>query len=536
MARPAKQQTARGPIAKLYHQLVPKRANWERRAEECAALTIPALFPREGWTGDRVPTTYQSVGARGVNNLAHKLSLTVLPPNAPAFRLDPDLGALRAQSKEEQAKAEQIKTEVTEALAKYERMATEHIESLGDRVIMSEALAQLLVSGNVCLNPEEDSLTVYTLRNFVCQRDPAGKPMLTIVRFPVDPITLPERIREKLVGQPGYPADTGEVSLSKTGNREIDVYTMCRRDTDRWEVTQEALGVTLAEAERHPLEAPPLFPIRAISMAGEDYGPAFVEPLLGDLQSLESLQKSILEMAAIASRSNPMVNPTGLTEIQDLIDAENGEPIVGREEDITWAQAERYNDLRVALEAARDLTKGLELAFLLTSAIQRDAERVTAEEIRRVAQELEIGLGGIYSIITQELQRPYLERRLLLMEREGRMPSLPEEIVQVTMTTGLEALGRGNDRQKLTMFLDTISKALGPEATARYLNVHEAIRRLAVSDGIDPTNLIRTAAELQQMDQQAQIMAMVEQLGPNAINQIGGLVQQQQAQGQLNAS
>ena len=36
------------------------------------------------------PTPYQSVGSRGVMNLASKLMLALFPPQAPFFRLDVD--------------------------------------------------------------------------------------------------------------------------------------------------------------------------------------------------------------------------------------------------------------------------------------------------------------------------------------------------------------------------------------------------------------------------------------------------------------
>ena len=45
-------------------------------------------------------------------------------------------------------------------------------------------------------------------------------------------------------------------------------------------------------------------------------------------------------------------------------------------------------------------------AFLLNTAIQRDAERVTAQEIRYMAQQLETAMGGIYSLLSQEFQLP----------------------------------------------------------------------------------------------------------------------------------
>jgi hypothetical protein len=81
---------------------------------------------------------------------------------------------------------------------------------------------------------------------------------------------------------------------------------------------------------------------------------------------------------------------------------------------------------------------------------------VTAEEIRYMAQELETGYGGIYSNLSQELQLPLVS---LLMDRlekkDVNSPPLPRKYIKPAITTGLDAIGRGNDRTRLSQFLRT---------------------------------------------------------------------------------
>ncbi len=61
------------------------------RARDSAELTIPYLVPEKGSnSATNYPTPYQSVGSRGVMNLASKLMLALFPPQAPFFRLDVD--------------------------------------------------------------------------------------------------------------------------------------------------------------------------------------------------------------------------------------------------------------------------------------------------------------------------------------------------------------------------------------------------------------------------------------------------------------
>ncbi|MBL1329612.1 hypothetical protein JL926_19595, partial [Acinetobacter baumannii] len=64
-------------------------------------------------------------------------------------------------------------------------------------------------------------------------------------------------------------------------------------------------------------------------------------------------------------------------------------------------QAMQYIDT-VATKYVNRIGKG----FLLSSSIVRDAERVTAEEIRMQANELETSLGGVYSRLAVDFQKP----------------------------------------------------------------------------------------------------------------------------------
>ena len=134
-----------------------------------------------------------------------------------------------------------------------------------------------------------------------------------------------------------------------------------------------------------------------------------------------------------------------------------------------------------------------------------------------MANELENSLGGIYSILTQEFQLPYLKRRMHMLVRSGKVPKLPDKIVQPKIVTGLQGLGRGNDRNKLIEFIGTVSQALGPEAMQTYINVDEAIKRLATSIGIETANLVKTQEQISQELQAQQQQQMIQHLGPAAL-------------------
>ena len=93
--------------------------------------------------------------------------------------------------------------------------------------------------------------------------------------------------------------------------------------------------------------------------------------------------------------------------------------------------------------------------------------------------ELEQQLGGLFSLLTIEFLVPYLNRKLSVFQKAGDIPRLPKDIVKPTIVAGVNALGRGQDRESLQMFMQTIAQTMGPEAIAQYINPEEVVKRLA---------------------------------------------------------
>ena len=174
---------------------------------------------------------------------------------------------------------------------------------------------------------------------------------------------------------------------------------------------------------------------------------------------------------------------------------------------------------------SQGLEKRLNDAFLVLQV--RNSERTTAEEVRMTQMELEAQLGGLFSLLTSEFLVPYLNRKLSQAQKSGEIPKLPD-VVKPTIVAGINALGRGSDRDSLTQFLTVVSQTMGPEAIAQYIDPTEVIKRLAAAEGIDTLNLVKTPQQLQQEKQQnmqqAQQMEMTKQAG-----QLAQVQQQAQA-------
>ena len=494
-------QTAAG----RYAQLQSARSTFDREAKESSKLTIPSLIP-ESTTGTRakIKQPFQAVGARGCNSLASKLLFAILPPSTAFFKLSIDSLELLKQGQEG------LETEIDKGLRTIETALMNEIEISNDRVAMFEALKHLIVGGNVLLYLTDDGLKVYPLSKFVCKRDAVGNVLEIITQESVNPKALPSEFLEQIKKKENYD--------EKMMDADLDIYTYVRRVNDDFMWYQECKGEKIPGTDgRSKVDVSPWITLRFVRIDGEDYGRGYVEEYRGDLISLEALMQAIIEGAAASAKTLFLVNPNGVTRAATLAKAPNGAIREGSAADISVMQVNKGGDFQVSFSAIQRIESRLEYAFLMARSVQRDAERVTAAEVTMMANELENSLGGIYSILTQEFQLPYLKRRMHMLVRSGKAPKLPEKLVKPKIVTGVQGLGRGNDRNKLIEFIGTVSQALGPDIMRQFVNVDEAIKRLANSIGIDTANLVKTQEEIQAEMQAMQQQQLIQSLGPAAL-------------------
>tara|TARA_R100000656_G_scaffold86116_1_gene62639 strand:- start:114 stop:1727 length:1614 start_codon:yes stop_codon:yes gene_type:complete len=485
-----------GEVKSRYIKYSADRDLYLDRGREASLFTIPSLLPLEDHTStSELLTPFQSVGAEGVNNLSSKLLLTLLPPNSPFFRLVIDNAELEALIAEQRSEAE-------ESLSKIERLVMQEIEVRGLRVPISEALKQLIVTGNVLVYlPPKDQIRVFRLDRYVVKRDAMGNVLEIITKESLSPLSLPDKTKELL--------DDPE---SEDTTKNQDLYTCIKWTGKNWMIHQELNGDIVPGSEgTYTKKRNPFLALRFTSMDGEDYGRGYVEEYLGDLKSLESLTQSIVEGSAAAAKVLFLVRPNGTTRVKTLAESPNGAIVTGDDQDVSTLQLGKAQDFAIAAQTIQMLQTRLSRVFLMNSSIRRDAERVTAEEIRIAHQELEIALGGVYAVLSQEFQLPLVELLMQKMGKEKKIPALPDEGLKPLIITGVEALGRGEDLNKLGMFLQQLAP-LGPNVFQE-LNVSDYITRLASSLGIDTEGLVKTEEqkELEAQAAQAKQAEMVNQ-------------------------
>jgi hypothetical protein len=162
-------------ISKKYSSLSRNKQCFLDRAWDCAELTIPFLLPRDHNQNQELPTPYQSIGARGVNNLTAKLLLTLFPPNSPAFKFAIDDFTLE--------ELQQQRAPVEEGLNSMERAVMDEVESKAMRVPLNEALRHLIVTGNAVIHAgKNNKLRVFHLDQYCVRRDPQGEMLEIIIK------------------------------------------------------------------------------------------------------------------------------------------------------------------------------------------------------------------------------------------------------------------------------------------------------------------------------------------------------------------
>ena len=494
-----------------YDNLTKNRTQFLDVAVQCSKLTLPYLIQNdEGRTTHiKLDTPWQSVGSKCVVTLSAKLMLALLPPQSTFFKF---------QIKDEKLGVDfppEVRSELDLSFSKLERMVMDSIAASTDRVTVHQAIKHLVVGGNALLYMGKDGIKHYPLNRYVVERDGNGNVIEIVTKEIINRNLLPQEFQDAIIKEvPNHAGETGG-GIGARSEEDVDVYTCVKLRGNKWVWHQEAFDKLIPGTNgKAPKDASPWLVLRFNSIDGENYGRGRVEEFLGDFRSLEALSQALVEGSAAAAKVIFTVSPSSTTKPQTIASAGNGASVQGRPDDIGVIQVGKTADFATAAQLMQDLERRLLDAHLVLNV--RQSERTTAEEVRLTQLELEQQLGGLFSLLTVEFLIPYLNRKLLTLQRSGEIPRIPKEYVHPTIVAGINALGRGQDRESLTQFITLIAQTLGPEAMMQYINADEAIKRLAAAQGIDVLNLVKSMETQQQEAQQQQEAATQMELTKQA--------------------
>lgn len=495
-----------------YNTLEAIRDPFLDRARDSAEFTIPSIMPREYHSKHTtLHTPYQGIGARGTNNLSSKLLLALLPPNQPFFRLTLDEFTLS-----ELSGRDDMKGEFEKAMASIERVVMSEMEVNNFRNALFEAIKHLIIAGNVLLYiTPELKMKVYHLDRYVIKRDGIGNVLEIITKDMVAPSSLTEEQKLLIEG------DKTKDSYDDT----CEIYTCVKRSDNgkKWEVHQELNEKIIPSSlGTYPIDKNAFIPLRYTSIDNADYGRGFIEEYIGDLRSLEALYRAVVEGSAASSKVLFLVKPNGSTRLKTLSESPNGAIREGDANDVTTLQVNKFSDFNVAFQTMRLIEERLQFAFMLNTSVQRNNDRVTATEINFVSKELDDSLGGLYSLLSQELQLPLINRLMFQMERKKALPNLPKDSIRPKIVTGLEALGRSSDLQRLNTFVNQLQPFA--EQLMTYLNLDEYVKRVGTSLGVEMEGLIKSPEQIQAEQQAMQEQMMAQQNSPAVVKEGMGIV------------
>lgn len=122
-----------------------------------------------------------------------------------------------------------------------------------------------------------------------------------------------------------------------------------------------------------------------------------------------------------------------------------------------------------------------------------------------MANDLEESLGGLYSIMSLELQRP-LAHQLL----NSSKVKVDIKLSDIVIVTGIDALGRNVELDKILQFTQIIQGMGSPELILPKMKLDGFIKMIGNAISLDVSTLIKTDEELQaeQSAQQEQQLAM----------------------------
>ncbi len=484
------------------------------QAIDNASLTIPSLIPESARTTGLTRETglnslYQGLGARGLGQLASKVLTSLMPPQEPFFRLMLDEGAVNQfLAATGGTIPQEQKEQLHGLLAQQEKTILARLNKMRVRSKLSGGMRHLLCGGNILLYLGGERARVYPMAKYCQELEADGKPLEIVIKEEVSPAVLK--------------AMKPRAKVDAASREKVCVYTHIKWDYSKgvveW-VQQDKDGDIPDTNGRSPIIGCPWIPLSINRIDGENYGRAPVEEFLGDLASLNELTRAQVEAALQMSKVVWANNPNGMTRAQDFAMAENGDVIAGSDGDLSAITAgDKVRELQGGVQVMGMLERRLSYSFLLTESVQRDAERVTAEEVRLMAESLDAGLAGLYSDLSDQLQLPMIQAVVRIMTESGELQALPEELVEPQITTGLDAIGRGNERNRLLGWIQTLQGAIGPEGVLQRLKVDAFANRLASYDHVDVQGLVLTEQELQDAAQQEQQARLAEQAVSGAVN------------------
>lgn len=431
----------------------------EARNEEYARWTVPSICPEDA-SGDQNPRQGNvAIGARLVNSLANRVVDVMFPSDRPFFSLpmtpksERELVKEHGGDKEAAGKEMLVIRQMTEGVV---NDAMRIMDLTSYRPVAVEAVKHAIITGGCILRRHDDNLrSVYGIKNYACMRDTRGVLTAAILRDSKTFSSLTKEHQDMLetIAPGKYKQDA-----------PITLYTYFERTSENTWITCQGLDDQVLDGSKdtHDNENLPIIDITWSLQSGDNYPRGLVEENQVLFGNIDVTSLAIIDMFGIAADTKFLVNPASMLDVDELNSAPRGSYHAGIPGDVEAVGFKHRAEMEVLINQVQSWERQLAQVFLLMSAVTRDAERVTAEEIRGQARELESAFGGLYSklaLVWQKKEAMYVVNQLRLED-----DALAD--VDVVVTTGLESLSREGQLDALRLaiadlqMMDTVPEDL----------------------------------------------------------------------------
>ena len=481
-----------------------------KRSETYARWTLPYVCPEDNTSDSTQRKSFVYNGARYASHLANRVVDTMFPSDRPFFALsltpESELKMAETTSPEDRAA---LKDTFRESTALIEKLAMRKMGMTHYRPVAVQAAEHVIVTGNACiLRNDEGERVVYGIKDFCVRRDLTGNLLHAILRDSKKFDSLDADVQKKVIEK--NPAIVSDKETTVT------LYTYFYRENDKWHSIQGIDTCTLEDTVRsYSDEAMPLIALTWSLSRGDSYGRGLVEAHATMFNQIDVLTESAIDLVGIASDIKWLVNPASGIDIEEWNNAPRGAYVPGKEGDVMMTEFRGRDELEVIHAQVLHLNRELGMIFLSGNSSTRDAERVTAEEIRFNARELNTAFGGIYSRLAVSWQQR--EADYLIAKLDSALYARLKNF-EVTVVTGVESLSREGklddfaraitDLQMLDAVPEDIRGQLDIQVIAKFIFTN---RGASFTDFVLSEDKMRQKQEAAQAAQQQQLDAEGQQ-------------------------
>lgn len=528
-------QAGKGEIAARFVTDDATRTESLERARLCAALTKPPyLPPKSRVSGTKFPEAYQSIGSWGVTNFVGAMHAATFPAGLPWFSFslppeienNPNIPDRRKQDMLNDLFAFQVTLQALIDSSHLDDSENGNVRPAAFFSRQYSSMTSLAITGDT-LDFITDQYRIKRFRRdkYVTKRDDCGDILYHVTSESVDPLgSLTPLQREK--------AKIKDTDLKEyVCDRMMPMHTMVEWQpiTHTFVIRQEVNG-WVVNTSQEPVS--PYLSVPYELCDGDDYGVGFVEQNLGDLRSVNNLEKRMLEFAAMCSKFHFLPDQNCQVDRNDL-KGDSGTVIEGTRmvggvcQDLGVLKIDKASDFSVVDKTITRKYASLARNMLIESEITPQRERTTAFQVSRVVAQLQSATGGMSSTIQDEKHIPLIRRLTYMARRDNILEKWPDKSVHVQTLTGLAAIAKQSRLGNLLGAMDVLGR-ISPNIVQR-IDEQTMIDTVFRYSGVHEPGFIKDDAQMEK-ERQAAIAAHIQTEAGVAAGQqaaeVGGQVAQ----------